>query len=422
MTTGVVPAVLAFGRRLRAEGLPADPGRSRSAAAALTYVDLFDPRDFYYTLRTFLVNSPDQIAVFNRIYRSFWRWPNASGAGPVPPPTEHRPNVSAAADDGHPPEEEWVHTLAQASAAAGESSAEAGSGTALPGDAEASEGPGDARVPGYLNPAALWSVSATDAGVVQVVGQIIEQLSLRNGRRYRVAARGARLDLRRTLRLAVRFGGRPMRLPRRRRKPQTPRIVLLCDVSHSMEAHSVFVLRVVHSFHHQRARIESFVFSVDLLRVTPYLRRWNLPQAVRRIVDDFPYWSGGTRIGECLAAFQQRYARQLLNRRTALVLMTDGITVSDAGLVGRMLQRLADRAGAVLWLNPLIGEPDYDATATSVGRALDCIDVVAPMRDVATLKGLAERLRGRPEGLAGAVPATLRRSRAGSRRAAPGPS
>lgn len=399
----LVSAVLAFCRKLTVAGLPVNSEQARQALRALTFVDVLDPEEFYITLRAILVNAPEHTWLFHTVFASFWKWPkDASEHAATASVSETLANAAA-------PQQviKWPSTkktsavdgtrdLSQRNISDGDR--DEGSRNPLTSHSTLAPEPSpenrlySSKVVETGASFSEWSASTGQAVVGRVVSRIVRRLSLRPSRRYESTPHGGRWDPRRTMRASLRFGGVPVSLARRRRKLQKPRIVLICDVSRSMEPYSVFVLQVIYSFQGERGRIESFVFSTGLQRVTPYLRRWPLKEAVERISRDFPYWSGGTRIGESVCTFNVNYGRALVDRRAVVVVVSDGLDTGEPELVSHAMEGLTRRAGAIVWLNPLLGTRGYQPRAKGMAAALPFIDVMAPIRDMGTLESLADLL------------------------------
>jgi uncharacterized protein with von Willebrand factor type A (vWA) domain len=219
--------------------------------------------------------------------------------------------------------------------------------------------------------------------------QIARRLARRISRRRRPSARRGRLDLRRTLRANVTRGDL-IDLRYRRRKRRKVRLVLLCDVSGSMDLYSRFLLQFLFALQSVFARVETFTFSVHLTRVTEYLRGRSYREVLRRLtaVRD---WSGGTRIGESLAEFNRQWGR-LVDRQTIVIILSDGWDTGDPELLAGELLRIKRRAGRVIWLNPLLGNPSYEPLTRGMAAALPLVDHFAAAHNLAALRALAGSL------------------------------
>jgi uncharacterized protein with von Willebrand factor type A (vWA) domain len=227
--------------------------------------------------------------------------------------------------------------------------------------------------------------------VTRVARQIARRLAARPGRRWRSAARGTSVHLRRTVRQSLKTGGDAAELAFRERKPRKARLVALCDVSGSMDLYSRFLLQFLYALQNSFARVETFVFSTRLSRVTDELRGGSYRGALGRLAPEARGWSGGTRIGECLAQFAAAWPR-LLDRRTVAVILSDGWDTGDPALLGEAMRAIAARAGRVVWLNPLLGTPGYRPLTRGMQAALPHVDVFAPAHNLASLAELGRHL------------------------------
>jgi uncharacterized protein with von Willebrand factor type A (vWA) domain len=224
--------------------------------------------------------------------------------------------------------------------------------------------------------------------VTRVARRIARRLATRPSRRWKVVARGARVHMRRTLRQTLRTGGDPLVLAFRERKPRRTKLVLLCDVSGSMELYSRFLLQFLYAMQNCFARVETFVFGTRLSRVTAELRGGAYGEALERLARSVRDWAGGTRIGACIAEFEAGWPR-LVDRRTAVIVLSDGWDTGEPDVLAGALARIRRRAGKLIWLNPLLGSPDYRPLTRGMQAALPHLDVFAPAHDLASLERLA---------------------------------
>lgn len=219
-------------------------------------------------------------------------------------------------------------------------------------------------------------------------------LAAHPSRRFRPARRGSRLDLRASMRQSLRDGGEPLRLRFRARKPDPGRIVVLCDVSGSMEPYSRVLLRFVHALERRLPRrVEAFAFSTSYLRLAPFLRTADVDHAFRRAVAAAADWGGGTRIGECLERWLREYGEVLGGRRTTVLVLSDGLDMGEPERLREALRRLRRRCGRLLWLNPLAGDPRYRPLARGMRAALPYVDALVPASGLDHLSRLGEHLR-----------------------------
>ena len=239
----------------------------------------------------------------------------------------------------------------------------------------------------------LASLSAHELDeIARLATRLARRLVARPSRRWRAAPRGARVDLRRTIRRSLGVGGELVQLARRERKLRKTSLVVVCDVSGSMDLYARFLLQFVYALQNSFARVETFVFATRLSRVTHRLRRQPYAGMLATLGDEVRDWSGGTRIGESLTALEAGWSA-LIDRRTIVVIMSDGWETGDPAQLGAVLGRLRQRAAKLIWLNPLLGSPAYRPLTGGMQAALPHLDVFAPIHNLESLRALVSHLR-----------------------------
>jgi hypothetical protein len=229
--------------------------------------------------------------------------------------------------------------------------------------------------------------------VAQLIRRIARTIALRESRRKKKANKRLNLDLRRTLRLNLRRGGEMLELAYTRKHRHKPQIVLLCDVSKSMDLYSRFLIQFIYAFQHAYQRIEAFVFSASLHRVSRQLNQKAFGDALKELSGSVPGWSGGTRIGAALETFNQRYASGVLNKRTIVIIMSDGWDTGEPELVAENMRKIQKKSAKLIWLNPLAGSAEYEPLTNGMQAAMPYIDVFAPVHNVDSLRKLYRYLK-----------------------------
>jgi len=357
-----------FCRRLRAEGLPLGPGDTLDATRALDSVDLVDREDVRLALRTALVKRVEDAPLFDVLFESFW-----GGGAPVrrnppviPPDAEEEREGRGASPHRRRTEVSWEELE--------EFGVPAPSAREVLGRHDfATFGEDELRA------------------VTALARRIARRLSARPGRRWKLSRRGEQVSLRRTLREALKTGGEISALTYRQRKLRRTRLVILADVSGSMDLYARLLLQFLYALQNAFSRVETFVFATRLSRVTDELRAPGYRDALGNLSDRVQDWSGGTRIGESLSTFLAGWPR-LVDRRTVVVVLSDGWETGDPEVLGAALDVLHRRAGRLVWLNPLLGSPGYEPLTRGMQTALPHLDVFAPANDLASLEQLARHL------------------------------
>jgi hypothetical protein len=374
--------MLRFGQLLRLAGLPVTIGELMDAVRALGLVDLLDRAEVHRALRTVLVARREEYPAFDRCFDQFWRYWAEGGQGlegllgPSPP---GRSEEQEAGGGGSPAAEERTAGLALEDWR----------------DEGAADEDEPLEVPGVSAQEVLLDqdFSAFPADqldeVARVTAQIARRLARRLSRRRRPVRRGGVVDLRRSIRANL-MKGEIIELRRRERRRKKVRLVLLCDVSGSMDLYSRFLLQFLYALQNVFGRVETFTFATRLTRVTEHLKDSSYRQALARLtaVRD---WSGGTRIGQSLGEFNREWG-QLLDRRTIVIILSDGWDTGEPEELAAEMLALKRRAGRVIWLNPLLGNPSYEPLTRGMAAALPLVDHFAAAHNLASLRDLAGHL------------------------------
>jgi uncharacterized protein with von Willebrand factor type A (vWA) domain len=377
MTTSTDDALLArllaFERFLRRLGLDVHTGRMLDAVEALAHVDLGRRDDVCQVLRALFVHRQEDLETFDRAFDTFWnRAADSTGDG-----------AAGDRDDAQaqrPAERESGGLL---ETAVGTAAVEAGDDTIdVPAWSDADR----------LATKDFAEFSDTELQLARAALARLEwQPGMRRTRRW-VAGRGSRLDLRRALRSSVRTGGDMVRLPRRVRRLRPRPIVLLCDVSGSMEVYSRLLVHFAHAVAARHRRVEAFLFSTRLTRITRQLRASGVNEATRAVSTAVPDWSGGTRIGASLQEFHRRWGRRALAHGPVVLLVSDGWDRGEPEVLADAVARLQRSCHRLIWLNPLIGTQDYQPLTRGLVAALPFVDDFLPARTLRDLADLAALL------------------------------
>ena len=373
--------LLGLGRLLRRLGLDVHVGRMLDVVDALQYVDLGRRDDVYHTCRALLVHRRDDLEVFDWAFEAFW---SRASRPPGEPPIAHRPAAGADA--------------APDSALAAAPHLESARIPIDPDDATADAEP-DVR-PVWSDAESLMTKDFAEFSRDELAAArvALERLDWRPGeRRTRrwVAGRGSRLDLRRALARSVHTAGDVLVLPRRTRRVRARPLVVLCDVSGSMEGYSRLLLHFAHAITRRHRRVEAFVFSTRLTRITHHLRARRIAEAVSAASKAVPDWSGGTRIGAALVEFHRHWARRALTGGPVVLLVSDGWDRGEPDVLAAAVARLQRSCHRLIWLNPLIGTRDYEPLTRGLQAALPYVDdfiAARTLRDFADLAALLGRV------------------------------
>jgi uncharacterized protein len=358
--------VVVFGRVLREAGLEVGPGRVGDALKGLDAIELGRQEDVYWTLRQTLVSRREDLEAFDR---AFDAWFLGGAARPLPRRTEPPRRAGARRKGGAP-----------------------GPGPELDG--------GEVQIGSWSGEELLRSkdFAAMTPEEFARARRLIQRIAVarprRRSRRLRRDPRGTVLDVRGLVRTSLATGGDPV-VRTFRSRARTPRkLILILDVSGSMESYARPLLLYLHAARGSGRRVETFAFGTRLTRLTRELGARDpeaaLAAAAKRVVD----WSGGTRIGLSLKAFNDEWGRRALTRGAVVVILSDGCERGDPGLVEHEMERLALQAFAVVWVNPLKGDAAFQPLAGGMRAALPHVDRLLAGHDIASLEGLGRVLGG----------------------------
>jgi len=373
----LVERTVALGRALRGRGLLITPAHSADAVRALQIVGVHSRDQIYWALRCVLAARPEDFDAFDE---QFWLLFGASadseGASSESPTDRDVPRPPAADDEAPPPASSFSRWLAQDQAAE-----DSGETEEVPLASDRS----------VLEKKDFASFRDDElAEIERIAARLARKLAARPSRRWKAGRKGPRVDLRRTVRKSLGNAGEALELCYRVRKPRKTRVVALCDVSGSMDLYSRLLLQFLYALQGSVARVESFVFATELRRITHLLSERPYANALRGLSAQVSDWSGGTRIGASVAAFNREYSR-LVDRRTVVIILSDGWDTGDPLQLGEELEILKKRCRRLIWLNPLLGSEGYEPLTQGMQAALPHLSAFAPAHNLQSLRGL-ERL------------------------------
>jgi uncharacterized protein with von Willebrand factor type A (vWA) domain len=389
------PLVAGLGRRLHERGVTVTPARSADFALALTLVRPITRRRLYWTARAVFVSDPAEVKAFDAVFFSIFGGDEEVDPGvpeSVGSPADERRETERSSRDGS--------AQRMSSTAAGEhhdeDPPEAEVPLALASDEEVLRSKSfDALEPHEL------------AGLYRLMSRLKLATPLRLTRRHEKGRRGERVDLRRTLRTSLRTGGDPMRLARRRRRVARRRLVMLCDISGSMEPYARAYLQFLTCAAGSGPNAEAFVFATRLTRLTRALASRNPERAIQAAAAAAPDWSSGTRIGEALQAFNDRHGRRGMARGAVVVILSDGWERGDPKLVGRELERLSRLAHRIVWVNPRVAADAFTVQSGGMLAALPHCDALVSGHSFAALAEVADAIGARRSERRGPQPAAV---------------
>ena len=366
--------IIQFCRFARENGLSGGVKETLMALEAVDAVGLENREIFKFALRASLCSSKEEWELFDLLFEQFWmsfeQGPNESRSRRKPEPLASERAAPAGA-------------LSQLFASESDKQAESEDGRMVTG-ASAHE---------RLRKTDFSQMPQADlAALEQISLRLLRQMSSRLSRRLKRSEMRGPVDIRRTIRRNISRGDDLIRLSYRTKKPRPNKLVILLDVSGSMNAYSLFLVRFAYSLQKHFRDVETFLFSTQLVRVTPALRARTLKDVWQALTEQAAGWAGGTRIGESLAAFNQFHGRRLLSRDTLLLILSDGWETGEPDMLASELRAMKRRVRRLIWLNPLLGMEGYQPVTRGMSAALPYIDVFAPAHNLESLLALEKHL------------------------------
>jgi len=373
-----------FARTLRAAGLPIGPGRVIDALKAVEAVGVGTRDDLYWTLHAVFVNRREQQPIFDQAFHIFWRNPQLL--------QKMLMAMLPSIDAGGATEEEREPMLRRLAEAFSSERDGASDGR----ESEEEEIEFDAAMTysarELLQKTDFESLSnaEVEAAKRMIAAMRLPIMTVRT-RRYAADRNGRRIDLRATMRAQLRSGGA---IPLRYRKPRRrhPPLVVLCDISGSMSRYSRLLLHFMHAITNDRDRVHSFLFGTRLTNITRHLRQRDVDLALARVATRVEDWSGGTRIGACLAEFNAHWSRRVLGQGAVVLLITDGLDREGGEGLDREMERLHKSCRRLIWLNPLLRFEGYEPKAQGARAILPHVDDFRTVHNLDSLDALGRVL------------------------------
>ncbi|MDE0212891.1 MAG: VWA domain-containing protein [Deltaproteobacteria bacterium] len=379
---GTLANMLVFGRVLKDLGFRLGLSQVIDANRSLPLIDIQSRPDFHRTLAANLLHDHEDIALFDQVFEAFWQ-----GDMEIEPAMETMEVPAQSSDDSLDPSDDSSGTTEE---------------TVAEQEGAAEEGDPDADpllVPTYSPNELLNEKDFSEMGieesraVTQAILLIASKIATQVSRRKKRARRGTEIDPRGTMRRNIKYGGELVELVARKRRIKKTRVVLLCDVSGSMDCYSRFLIQFMYGLQNELWGVETFVFSTTLSRITHLIRTKNIGNALEKISKSVLGWSGGTNIGRSLEIFNRDFAVSMVTHRTVVVIISDGWDRGDVGVLERQMQALKRRCGKMIWLNPLLASENYEPLCKGMQAALPYLDLFLSAHNANSLVHLGHTMR-----------------------------
>lgn len=369
--------VISFSTFLKDRGFKIFSSNIMDSLNSIEEIDISKREDFFHVLRTNLVTSDVEWALFEGLFEEYWQG------------IENE-------------EEEEESEIPQAELEYGEDAA-----TELFQEVQREQDEGgeedacgeEPTEQATYSPVArlerknLAHFQKADVQIAQLIlKNMLSPFRLSVTRRFKGSKKPGDMDFRRIMKKSLKLGGIPLELFYKKRKKRLKRLVILVDVSGSMDRYARFVTPFIMGLKGVGSKAEVFVFSTSLTPITPFVRRFDLDKALERISREVPDWSGGTRIGYSLHQFNQDYAQRLLNKRTVVVILSDGWDLGGKEPLRREMEILSKKACCIIWLNPVAGDMEYKPICQGMQTALPYVDYFLPADSLESLKKVGRTL------------------------------
>ncbi|MDC0657141.1 VWA domain-containing protein [Leisingera sp. SS27] len=377
-----------FARALRKAGLPIGPGRVLDVVRAVAAAGFTSRQDFYWALHACFVTKPEQRVVFSQVFRLFWRDPRyleqmmAAMLPAIRGVQEDRP--------AKPAEKRAAEALLDGMLDQPDVPEAEQEGTEIEIDASRTMSAEE-----RLRTLDFEQMSTAEiAAAKRILAQLKLPVTPIESRRLMAAPRGHRADWRKTLRNAARQGGDLQQIARAKRRIRWPNLVVLCDISGSMSQYSRIILHFLHAAANAKgqgwARVHGFTFGTRLTNITRHLQQRDVDAALAAAGAEAQDWEGGTRIGDCLHAFNRDWSRRVMGQGAVVLLITDGLDRGDPEGLSREMQRLQLSSRRLIWLNPLLRWDGFAPKAQGIRAMLPYTDSFRAGHSIASLQDLAQ--------------------------------
>lgn len=367
--------LILFVKMMRQAGLPVSSEQTIEFSRALSLIDIGHRDQVYYTARTLLISRHEHLRLFDILFNRFWsklqieptKRPQKAPDAPRHDRRHHRPLLMTYMANKAQETDPEIEVMDK-------------SGTFS--DIEILQRKDFSQ----LTPEELESIK-------RLIADMRWQVSLRKTRRFVANSKGRRLHMRKVIASTTRYGGVPLKFYWQSRKIKQRPLILIADISGSMEKYSRLILQFFYSVSHSLDNVETFVFGTRLTRITHTLKLKNIDRAVDEAAREVIDWSGGTRIGESLQTFNQQWSRRVLRRGAIAIVVSDGWEQGEVTLLKKELRYLQHRCHRLIWLNPLSGKQTYQPLVEGMHVALDYIDDFLPIHNLQSLTALAQHLQ-----------------------------
>jgi uncharacterized protein with von Willebrand factor type A (vWA) domain len=379
---GTLPNMMAFARALKQLGIKVSLSQVLDASRSADLVDIGERADFRALLRANLISQKEDFPVFDMVFDCFWREQSYERVPMETMEIQGTPTESDAPEGGDE-----------------EGGLEEATSEAIANENLQLENLDEFAIPTYSPQELMNRKDFSEMGVeesraiARAIMLIATKIATQISRRKKIGRKGNAVDPRWTMRRSMKYGGEVIELVHRKKRIKKTRVVLLCDVSGSMDCYSRFLIQFMYGLQNELWGVETFVFSTSLSRITHLIRTKDIVNALEKISGSILGWSGGTNIGRSLHTFNRNFAPSMVTHRTVVVIISDGWDRGDVSLLEREMQDLKRRAKKIIWLNPLLASDNYEPLCKGMQAALPYLDLFLSVHNVNSLVSLGRTLQ-----------------------------
>lgn len=372
--TNLSTNLVAFCRHLRQHDFTIGPSEEQDALLAMNLVNPFESAEYFeLCLQATLCRTPFQLKQFPQLYQNYWK--------------ELDQAVDSKTTEKEEKAEATQQSQKQPSLQALKSWLYGNKNTETIETATYSDG-------GFGSVTEQVGFSSQEMKVVfQLVQKLVRKIANRRSRRYETTKKKAILDIKKSIRKNIIRNGEIVDILYKKKKKDNIKVVLLCDVSRSMELYSRFFIQFMYAFHSLFSKVETFAFATSLHHISKELNKTSVNKSLQEVINKIPDWSGGTKIGASLQQFNQEFGHRHLTSKTLVIVLSDGWDTDEVDLVGENMKQIHRKALKVLWLNPLAGSGDWQPEVRGMKAALPYVDALLPFHNIESLSTMVNTMK-----------------------------
>ena len=365
-----------FSRQLHDAGVAVNSSNLIDLCNCIPLIDISKKLDFYASARSTLISNQQDIPIFDQIFTQFW------SVLDEPESSEEDDDSPKDIDSEEQEEKELIENSPQETNSEDQEQPQ-------PEKMELSYSPDELLMKKDFETMSKEEIEQAR----RLIAELVSILANYQSRRRINSRKGSEFNLRKMLRQNALYGQDGIDIMFRKRSIKKTKLLLLCDVSGSMERYSRFLIQFIYAMRQQLASLDVAVFSTSMTIITEHLRKKNIEESLQQVSENVHDWAGGTKIGESLRGFNEKFSRDMRNSHTVVIILSDGWDRGDPDLMKEEMAQLHRQVHKLLWLNPLLGNDNYQPLCKGMQTALPYIDHFLPAHNLASFADLLKHLR-----------------------------